>query len=138
MLPVSAAGQTGLRRQTTASFTDLNNACKIGTQLQITEAYFTQQENDDLCTYSTSCKPTETEHPASCCIFDLKANICRARLSLQDLNRIYKAVDSGTKATEKMREEFLAEGKVYKIFYICVDGELHIMLLSRLPHIVIT
>lgn len=111
----------------TSSLTDLSKACKPGSQLQIMEAYFTHGGNDDVCTHSTSCKPTDAGDPSAPCFLDQEENVCRPkfRFCLQDLNRVYDAVDTGATALKELRDEFLTHGHKYRIRYFCVDGELH-------------
>ena len=123
----SAAGQTVTTLQTTSVLTDLSKACKPGSQLQIMEAYFNHGGNDDECTHSTSCKPTDAGDPSAPCFLDQEGNVCRAkfRFSLQDLNRVYDAVDTGATALKELRDEFSTHGQKYRIRYFCVDVELH-------------
>ena len=109
----------------TYSLTDLSKACKPGSQLQMTEAYFTHGGNDDVCAHSTSCKPTDAGHPSAPCFLDQEENVCRSRFSLRDLNRVYDAVNTGSTALKELWDEFWTQGKKYRIRYFCVDGELH-------------
>ena len=87
-------------------------------QLQITEAYFYHQNLNYPC--GVNCTRVSDEDPPSRCFIDPSEEICRPRFSLQDLNRIYKAVDTGIRALDNISVDFERLGK-YMIHYACIN-----------------
>ena len=96
--------------------------CPTGSQLQITEAYFDQQAQFNYpC--DKDCKPASPEFPPSLCFSGPPEGRCRTRFSLQDLNRIYEAVDTGAGGSEltKIVADHLEKRGRYMVQYRCVD-----------------
>ena len=116
--------------KTTKSISQIET-CPEGRQLQITEAYFYSQKAHDFpC--GIQCTPTSPDDPSSLCFMDLShesGNRCRPRFSLQDLNKIYGAVDAGLEELDDIDEEFGERGE-YEIHYVCISVHGRVLLPS--------
>ncbi|KAK7108398.1 hypothetical protein V1264_016144 [Littorina saxatilis] len=120
---------TEAEEHTADSIEELKNACKKdGLLLQITEAFFCNQPDYSPCDHN--CTPVDESQPSGLCFAPSDTHrlrgctseaSCRLRLSLDELNKVYKAVDT-EESPENVDELFDRRGK-YVFHYVCGDGE---------------